>query len=64
MASGYTNEEREKKRMKFARERQKGNSISDCAEAAGIHPSTFYDWDGDKNWKKEDGWSKDDVWPK
>ena len=64
MTGNYTNEEREKKRARFAQARQKGRSIKDSADAAGIAPSTFYDWDGDQEWKKEDGWSKDDSWSK
>mgnify|MGYP001599798597 CR=1 FL=1 len=58
MASPYTNEEREEKRIKFAQKRRKEHSIEACCEAADISVSTFYAWDGDGGWSKDGGWNK------
>lgn len=58
MVKPYTNEEREKKRVKFAQKRHKGNSIKASCEAVWISSSTYYAWNKDDAWSKEDGWTK------
>jgi hypothetical protein len=62
MTNSYTNKEREKKRIKFARKRRMGYSIAVSSAAAGISPSTFYAWNKDDSWGKDGGWSKDKTW--
>lgn len=64
MADTYSNKEREKIRVKFAKLRRDEKSIEASCEVAGISPSTYYEWNENDDWKKANGWSKGDGWGK
>lgn len=64
MVKLYTNEEREKKRIKFAQKREAGHSIAASCEASRISPSTYYSWNKEDGWTKVNGWTKDNGWTK
>jgi hypothetical protein len=62
MSSRYTNEERERKRVRFAGVmRLEGTSIPAACRAAGMSPSTFYAWNSGNSWKRKRGWDRDDM---
>jgi hypothetical protein len=60
MGKAHDNEKREKKRVAFARARNKERSIAESCKAAGISVATYYAWNENDDWKKGDGWSKSD----
>ena len=60
MSNGHDDKEREKKRIAFARKRNKDRSLAESCDAAGISVSTYYKWNEDDDWNKSDGWSKSD----
>ncbi len=64
MTHSYSNKEREKVRVKFAKQRRKNKSIARCCVVAGISTSTFYSWNKDDDWNKKQGFSKDDGFSK
>ena len=64
MADTYSKKEREKIRVTFAKQRRDGISIVASCEAAGISPSTYYEWNENADWNKANGWNKGDGWGK
>jgi hypothetical protein len=54
MAEKYTKKEREQIKKKFSKMRRMGHSIKKSAKAAGVSPSTLYNW----CWSKDCEWSK------